>query len=137
MERNCHFNSWQKAIALLLSIVLFSMPMLLIARQSEIDQARIEAERDARKDTNGALWFFAGCCGGPVGLVVSYAITPSPPASRLLGKSPEYVAYYTDFYRAKAKNIQTSRALMGCGVTVAVYIASYIWLLWETGGLSD
>ena len=122
-------NSCQKAIALLLSIVLFSMPTLLIAQQSEMDQARIEAERDARRDTNGALWFFAGCCGGPTGLVVSYAITPSPPVSKFLGKSPEYVAYYTDFYRAKAKSIQTGRALMGCGVTVAVYVAFYIRLL--------
>jgi hypothetical protein len=124
MEGNCHFNSWQKAIALLLSIMLFSMPMLLIAQQSEMDQARLDAERDAAMNTNSALWFAAGCLGGILGLIVAYVYEPSPQASRFIGKSPEYVAFYTDFYKAKAKSIQSSKALTGCVVSAIGYVAS-------------
>jgi hypothetical protein len=44
---------------------------------------------------------------------------------QLMGKSPEYVAAYTDCYRKKGKSIKTKNALTGClvgtGVTVAIY----------------
>lgn len=137
MEGNRHVNSWQKAIALLLSIMLFSMPMLLMAQQSEIDQARLDAERDAAMNTNSFLWFVAGCCGGILGLIIAYVYEPSPQASRLIGKSPEYVAFYTDFYKAKAKSIQTSKALTGCVVSVIGYVAYVALVVLASGSIYE
>jgi len=86
----------------------------------------MDAERDAESDANKTIWFIAGCCGGIVGLIIAYAIEPSPPAVKLLGKSPEYVATYTDCYKAKRKSIQTKTAMTGCGITTVVYLALYV-----------
>jgi len=48
----------------------------------------------------------------------------NPPATRILGKSPEYVAAYSDAYKKEGKHIRTSKALTGCiiGVLVEVVI---------------
>jgi hypothetical protein len=106
-----------------------------MAQQSEIMEAQMAAERDAKANTSGCLWFTAGCLGGVLGLIVAYVYTPSPPASMFIGKSPEYVAYYTDFYRATAKSIQTSKALTGCLVSVAAYVV-YIVVVVAAAGSS-
>ena len=63
-----------------------------------------------------------GClAGGVVGLVPAYGIytyESRPPSERLLGKSPEYVAFYTDAYISKARSIRrkwaTAGAVTGC-----------------------
>ena len=54
-----------------------------------------------------------------------------PPASRLLGKSPEYVTFYTDAYKAKAKNIQGRAALIGGGLAGRIY-AAYMAFVYST-----
>lgn len=113
-------------VAFLMAILIFSAPLLVMAQQSEVgddllqsemQEARAAAERDAQANTSGCLWFAAGCLGGVIGLIIAYVYTPSPPASKFIGKSPEYVAYYTDFYQSKAKSIQTKQTLTGCIVS--------------------
>jgi len=127
VKRKSLRNGWQMVVALCLSIAMFCTPLLAQQAETEIiAEARAAAERDAEMYTNKDLWFCAGCCGGLPGLLISYIYIPSPPASRLIGKSPEYVAYYTDFYKAKAKKIQTKRARDGFLATVAVYVTLYI-----------
>jgi hypothetical protein len=91
------------------------------------------AERDTQKDVNGVLWFFSGCISGPTGVIIAYVYQPSPPALRLLGKSPEYIAFYTDAYRAKAKSIQTSRAWAGCIALSIAYIAYIVVFIFREG----
>lgn len=39
---------------------------------------------------------------------------PDPPSERLVGKSPEYVDYYTKTYKSKAKSIRKRSATVGC-----------------------
>ena len=124
-------------VSLIMAILTFSVPLITMAQQTEIDEARADAERDAQMDTNGTLWLVAGCCGGVIGLIISYAIVPSPSASRLLGKPPEYVAYYTDFYREKAKSIQTGKAWTGCGIAAVAYVAYFVFAIAVTAGSSD
>jgi hypothetical protein len=97
-----------------MAALTFSMPLFTIAQQNLHGDAMIAAERDAQNDTNSELWFLAGCLGGVVGLIVAYAVEPSPPAQRLLGKSPEYVAFYTDAYSQRAQKRQVNIALTGC-----------------------
>ena len=117
--RKSSSNNWLKVTAVFLVVVMLSAPLMAQQAQTEACAA---AERDATMDTNTTLWFFAGCCAGLTGLLVSYIYAPSPPAMRLLGKSPEYVAAYTDCYKAKAKKIQSNKALTGCLVSAVGYV---------------
>ena len=63
----------------------------------------------------------------------AYFYSPTPSASALLGKSYDYVAAYTDAYKATAKSIQTRNAWFGCCTWSAVYamgmVVYYYWLL--------
>ena len=49
-----------------------------------------------------------------VGLAAIYRHSPSPPAERLIGKSPLYVSIYTDTYQSHARSIRTKMAASGC-----------------------
>jgi hypothetical protein len=113
-----------------LVVLLVAAPQ--IALSSDIDQGRLDGERDARSEVNGTLWFMAGCCMSWTGVLFAYLYAPNPPATRLLGKSPEYVAAYTDAYRAAAKGTQTSNAWSGCvvfGLSYSALLAVYYVLL--------
>ena len=101
---NVNLRNPLQILSLVMAILIFSMPFVALAQQNLQAEAMIAAERDARNDVNTGLWFLGGCLGGVIGLVVAYAVEPSPPATRLLGKSPEYVAFYTDAYTETAKN---------------------------------
>ena len=118
------------AIALVMSCLLTLTPILVLAQQANIAaEARAAAEADAKANVNTKIWFTVGCLGGWMGLVVSYLYQPSPPAGRLVGKSPEYVAAYTDAYKEAAKKIQTKWAWTGCLTAGAVYVVSYLLLI--------
>ena len=78
--------------------------------------------------------FYGPGPGGEVGLLVGVAagvlvpiiaIYISPvhlPAGRLIGKSPEYVEFYTDAYQRKTRSLQTkwaaAGAATGCGLPI-------------------
>ena len=119
-------NSSIRVSALLMVILTLSMPVSTLSQQNLQAEAMIAAERDAQNDTNSGLWFLAGCLGNVVGLIVAYAVEPSPPAQRLLGKSPEYVAFYTDAYSQRAQKRQVNSALLGC---VANTVAQTVFII--------
>jgi hypothetical protein len=101
---------------MILAMVLAVVTVPTLMQASEMDDARMAAERDGKSDVNGMLWLGAGCCCGWLAVGAAYLMEPSPPASRLLGKSPEYVTAYTDTYVATGKSAQTSNAWTGCVV---------------------
>ena len=112
-----------------MAVLTFSMPLVTLAQQGSVHAEAIRAaEADAEATVNKPLWFAVGCLFTGLGTIVAYVMEPSPPASRLMGKSPEYVAFYTDAYKSKAKSIQGRTALTGCGITLGVY-AAYIVLV--------
>jgi len=126
-------RNWQKGCAIALVIAIFINPVLTnvamaqqASRATEIAEAQAAGKADAEADTNKTIWFIAGCLGGVLGLLISYVYTPTPPSSRVIGKSPEYVAAYSDAYRERAKKIQTDTALMGCGAYAAACAAYYL-----------
>lgn len=97
-------------------------------------QAVVNAERDAAADTNSVLWIggtfvgtsVIGClfCGLPTILVASI-YQPTPPAARLMGKSPEYIMLYTQTYKEKVKSRQIRDATIGCiGGSI---VAALVW----------
>ena len=58
-----------------------------------------------------------GSIGCAVGALISLGVTHNSPSSpspkRLLGKSPEYVEFYTDAYRTKTRSLRTKLAAAG------------------------
>ena len=71
----------------------------------------------------GTIGLFVGAAAGALASII--AIYKSPvhvPAGRLIGKSPEYVEFYTDIYRRKMRALKTGWAAAGtatgCGVSI-------------------
>ena len=61
---------------------------------------------------SGVLAGFVIGATGPLFLIDNY--DPDPPSERLVGKSPEYIDYYTKTYKSKAKSIRKRSATVGC-----------------------
>jgi len=135
------FDSIKKFGVLLGILLVLSIPLNAIAQQEklstqEMQEICAQAKADAKRDVNSTLWMGAGCLITWVGVLFAYVIEPSPPASRLLGKSAEYTAVYTDCYKEEAKQIQTSNAIKGAVITLVVYVIGYgsCCLLGSLGG---
>jgi len=111
---------------LVIGIALVFLPLAARAQMPSSTDACTQAQLDAQTDVNSTLWFGAGCLLGIWGVGAAYVIEPSPPASRLVGMPPDYVAMYSDCYKAKAKSIQTSQAIKGCVVDAVFWGAYYI-----------
>ena len=77
-------------------------------------QAIADAQKDVEAYINKPMWFVVGCMFPVVGLVGPYIFKPPVPAGELVGKSPEYVAYYTDAYQVEMEKMQFRYALNGC-----------------------
>ena len=88
-------------------------------------QAIADAQKDVETYINKPMWFVIGCMFPLVGLVGPYIYKPPVPAGELVGKSPEYVAYYTDAYQLEMGKMQFRYALNGC---IAAGVANCIGL---------
>ena len=81
----------------------------------------LQAGQDAAADVNEFFWFggnfllsSVGCCiFGTAGVLTAYLYKPPPPASRLLGKSPEYISLYLDTYQDAARFRRVVPATLG------------------------
>ena len=71
------------------------------------------AEQDAESDAKKVTWFFIGFCGNILGILIASVYEPTPPASRLLGKSPEDAASYTEGYKATGRRVQVNQSAIG------------------------
>ena len=76
----------------------------------------LTAEQDAESDAKKVRWFFIGFFGNILGVLIAAIYEPTPPASRLLEKSPEYVAMYTDSYKAKSRSVQLRLSVIGLDI---------------------
>jgi cytochrome c553 len=99
-----------KIVAVVMAVMMFATP--LMAQQRQVSPTA-QAKRDAEQDVNQTMWYFAGCLTC-VGLAIAYLVAPDPPASRLMGKSPQYVASYTEAYKEAGRSKQLRAALIGC-----------------------
>ena len=144
-------NTTFHVLAFLMAVLMFSMPFVILAQESStqvedksvIHQipvdvlAKASAERDAEADAKQFLWIggnflltvAGGCVLGSVGLLGAYLYEPVPPASRLMGKSPEYVLFYADAYKSRARSLQLRSAFIGClggSVVSGCVLATYL-----------
>lgn len=108
--------------------------------EMSLGQAVIDAEHDAAVAADPLLWMVgtligtsvAGClfCGLPA-IGVAYIHQPSPPAARLMGKSPEYVMLYTQTYKEKIRSHQVMDATISCvGGSI---VAALLWSRYYSG----
>ena len=120
-----------KLLALVMTLLIFSMPCITLAEQSS-DAARavVDAKTDAKEPLLWGIGSFlaasgCGCLGGGVTVLASQVITPSPPANRFIGKSAEYISFYTNTYQDEIKRKRLIYTSAGClGGTV---VAAIIW----------
>jgi hypothetical protein len=104
-----------------------------------VDAARaaMEATQDAQADSNGVMWFFAGCLLGIIGVVIAALVDPWPPPSRMMGKSPEYLAIYTNTYKSVGHSAQLHAALWGLGTVVILYVVLIVVLIHDANTASQ
>ena len=108
-------NSAFHVLVFVMAVLTFSMPFITFAQQNSGQaEAIAAAEADAEARINTTVWRLLGCAGGLITVAATYFYEPPPPAGALLGKSPEYVTYYTDAYKQKSKNLQFRGAIEGC-----------------------
>jgi len=85
-------------------------------------QAAAAGERDAIADTSSGAWFVLGCLLGGIGVLIAYVAEPTPPPSRLIGQSPEWVSVYSAAYKSAGRSAQGKSAIVGCLVITAVIV---------------
>ena len=108
-------------LVFMVTVLTFSVPFVTLAQQNALQvEAITDAEKDAAINVDTTRWVLIGCFCGVGALTQVYE--PSPPASRLIGKSPEYIAYYTDTYKAKASELQSSAVKKGCTTAGVLYV---------------
>lgn len=126
-----NYSKLFKAITVLLCFMMFVTPIINVFAQTntvnqEPSYAQIQAtaEADAREDESGIGYGIGGFFCGIFGWLFAQVSSPDVPASRLIGKSTNYVAVYAEAYKRKAKSIRTTAACIGwaIGSTVSLII---------------
>ena len=92
--------------------------------------AQLRAEQEAESDAKKVRWFFIGLFGNIIGILIASIYEPTPPASRLLGEPPEYVAMYTDSYKAKSRSVQLRQSVIGLVIPYGILI--FLGILMES-----
>lgn len=88
-------------------------------------QAILDANQDVEQYVSGTKWFLLGALGGIFTYFYVIDNTPAMPTTRLLGKSAEYLAFYTVEYQSKAKNKRLKSSCLGWG-TFSLLYATYL-----------
>ena len=118
-------------------VCIVSVLIILIYPFSAVSQETSDAAiavADAKRDVKFPFFWLGGgflvatgtgCMGGSVVILASQIATPTPPVHILIGKSTEYVSFYTSTYQAEVKKARLIFSTLGClGGSV---IAAIIW----------
>ena len=83
--------------------------------------ALIHAERDS------STWYGAGFLFGVLGMGAAYVTPPIVPGANLLGKSPEYIIFYTDAYKEAIRAQRLQQAMTGCVLSGSIAVLYYLY----------
>jgi hypothetical protein len=111
---------------LVVSFLVSGFSGIVFAEKAEAGSICAQAQMDATTDVNKVLWIGSGCLLGVIGILIGYVASPSVPASRIMGKSSEYLQAYTTCYTDKGKSEQGMNAIIGCGISSAVFGVIYL-----------
>ena len=112
------------------------MPLFTLAQQTEdAHQAVLDAKKDADISDDpfsyGCFVFVAtlGCLNGLAALAAVHRDLPTPPAERFIGKSPEYIKFYTQTYQQTIVRQRRGATVCGClaGNLVTAAITGVFW----------
>ena len=110
-----------RVLVVFMVFLVLGIPFVSFPQWNQVqDQAVSDAKRDAKASVDKTLWFLAGCFGGFFGVVTASTYHHPVPTVSLLGKSPEYVAFYTDTYISEARDIQADMAFAGCSAAIGI-----------------
>ena len=119
-----------KPVIVLLIVLFLYIPVEMYAHSMQSQElAIIDAKNDARANTSGSNWFLLGCFGSVFTVAFVYTVEPSPPQTRLLGKSPEYVAAYSDTYRNEVRSLRAKYTLYGVLTNCVCFVTFYVFLI--------
>lgn len=108
----------KKAIAFTTLMLILSTtllyPIATHAQMTDVQQAEADARRDVGQDVSAISWGVGGFFCGVCAVAYVYIDKPQVPASRLVGKSPEYISFYTDTYNREVKKQRGQAAMIGC-----------------------
>ena len=106
--------------------VFLVVPAVVFAQVEEgTDVECVQGKADGERDGKGnAAWILGGVGCGIIGVGVAYLNKPSPDASTLLGKSPEYVLCYTEAYQNKARGKNAGYACIGWAISLVILLAT-------------
>lgn len=121
----------KKAIAfsslLLMLATTLLYPIAIHAQMTEVQQAEADARRDVSQDVSAISWGIGGFFCNVCAVAYVYISKPQVPASRLVGKSPEYVSFYTDTYNREVRKKRGQAAMIGClAGTIFSTLTSYL-----------
>ena len=123
---------------LLVAVIILSVSFVSAAQQqpadtiSEQQQAIIDAKRDA-KSINVSAWAFGGCLLPGITIIVANTATPPIPLVKLIGKSPDYIAFYTDTYQQEVTKKRSSAAVGGC--VGGTFLYALLIVAYNTGSI--
>ena len=137
----------QKVISILL-LLAFATPFHVFAQQqgSIITQEQRKAIQDAKDDAqscfnwhskgNALLWMALGCALPGISILGAYASNPTIPVDKLIGKSPEYISFYSDTYRHQIQGQSVGVAFAGSVVSI-VFLGLAFTAFQDQGSQSD
>lgn len=101
---------------------------------SDARAAVMAAEADASRDISGTKWKLIGLAGMYVlPMVAAYAVHPDPPATRLIGKTPEYTAFYVETWKDRTKHRRVKNAWIGLGISFAAFAGGSLFICAASG----
>lgn len=101
------------------------------APDADYDEGGVEGRNDALARP-GTGWFLAGFFLNLLGVILGYAVTPRPDATRLVGRSPAYARGYLRSYRVTGRRNQGLHALLGCVTASLLAALVVLYVLAET-----
>ena len=155
MKIKLSFPRFLTLLTALLTFGSFSCFSVVTAQNDSVEFARSAAEADAEADTNMFLWASMGCGAAAIATplfissfetddkfvymlstcllftpsLVGIYYAPSPPASRFIGKPPQYVQAYTTAYKRRKSSMQAITASYG-GI-IGALIGGLGWLYFQ------
>ena len=121
-----YINKFYITLTVLLILSTAAQGVESIPKEQIHSQAVADAQRDAQLVVNKTTWQLTGCVGNIFGVGAALIYEPPLPANRLIGKSPEYVEYYTNEFRRETKGNQVYHAATGC---ISSSIGVFLWYI--------
>jgi hypothetical protein len=109
----------KKKISIYMAAILFFLSATPIFAEGE-EEYRAIKDAETVLSSSKYVSYGEGCVLGPIGILMGLLIRPSPPATAVLGKSPEYAEEYLEDYNYRVGTGQAMAGVAGCFTTAVV-----------------